>query len=267
MLVCVVTFGTLLALIIFRGMQLPFKEVPQLIHAPSTTHGFLQEASERWADPLRRNNAGDLAMQWCWRGLIRSTLRMAFPLDVVGCEHLPAEPPFVMVANHSSHMDTAVLDHLLPMAWTGRVFPLAAADKLFDKPWRSAFVAKVVNGLAMPRGRCVAQRLKVLRKRLESQKCGFIIFPEGGRSRDGAMGSFKRGVGALVAQSSVPVIPVGLSGTSQAMPVGAGLPKPSPIRVRVGVPLTFEKITHDRTGWNHIADECEQAVRSLVSES
>jgi 1-acyl-sn-glycerol-3-phosphate acyltransferase len=102
-----------------------------------------------------------------------------------------------------------------------------------------------------------------LRRRLIDEGLVFILFPEGTRIRDGTMGAFQPGIGALVAGSGVPVVPCHLDGAFDAWPATRSLPRPAPLRLRIGVPLRFDDLANDRAGWEAVTRACEAAVRAL----
>ena len=64
-----------------------------------------------------------------------------------------------------------------------------------------------------------------------------LIFPEGTRTRDGAVGELKPGFCALVRRSKLPLIPVAVDGAYDAWPRSQWLPAPQPIHVQFGPPL------------------------------
>src|SRR4051812_39891406 len=66
--------------------------------------------------------------------LARSYFRLYHRLRVEGRENLPAAPPFILVANHASHLDALALASALPRRLCGRVFPVAAGDVFFETP-------------------------------------------------------------------------------------------------------------------------------------
>jgi 1-acyl-sn-glycerol-3-phosphate acyltransferase len=68
------------------------------------------------------------------------------------------------------------------------------------------------------------------------------IFPEGTRSRDGAVAPFRTGVEFLVRRTGAPVVPVGVEGTFRAFPRGAWLPRPAKVVVRLGEPWPPERV-------------------------
>jgi len=146
----------------------------------------------------------------------------------------------------------------------GRVFPIAAGDVFFASPVRSALAALVLNALPMWRKNCGRHAMQQLRQRLVDEPCGYILFPEGGRSRDGSMRPFKTGLGMLVAGTSVPVIPCHLSGTFDAMQPGRMLPLPRKIRLRIGQAMTFLHNGNNRPEWERIVAAVEERVRQLA---
>ena len=198
-----------------------------------------------------------------WWTLVRLYLRVFHRLTIDGAEHLPAEAPFVLVANHASHLDALVLASSLRWRLRERTFPIAAGDTFFDTPVTAAFAAFALNALPMSRRHAGAHALQHLRERLVEQKCVYVLFPEGTRTRDGSMHSFKAGVGMLLAGTSVPVIPCHLSGTFNALPPHHRFPRPAKIRLRIGCPLQCAATPNDRGGWNEVAGQLEEAVRRI----
>jgi 1-acyl-sn-glycerol-3-phosphate acyltransferase len=201
--------------------------------------------------------------QAAWRVLVRSYLRGYHRLRVEGAEHLPKSAPFVMIANHSSHLDAVTLASALP--WTLRrvAFPIAAGDVFFETPAASLFSAMMLNALPMWRKRCGSHAMQELRDRLLSGPAIFILFHEGTRSRDGQMSRFKPGIGMIVAGAEVPVVPCYLEGAHRAFAPGSKLPRPVPLSLRIGPPLSFPGVKNERAGWQQIAAELEAAVAGL----
>ena len=152
---------------------------------------------------------------------------------------IPDEPPFVMIANHTSHLDALVLASVLPCRLCDRVFPVAAGDVFFNTSATSLFSATLLNALPMWRKNCGSHALKDLRRRLVDEPCGLILFPEGTRSRDGSLQAFKVGLGMLIAGTAVPVIPCHIDGAFQAfppeMPIAAPAEDPAQDRVAAGL--------------------------------
>jgi 1-acyl-sn-glycerol-3-phosphate acyltransferase len=220
--------------------------------------------SQRHASIHRESGLFEVLCNSMWIGLTRGYLRMWHRLCVTGREHLPTKPPFVVVANHSSHLDALVLNSLFSPRTHGQVFALAAGDVFFTSPVRRLFSANFLNALPVWRRQVSAKALQDLRERLLGEPCGYVLFPEGTRSRDGQMQSFKAGVGMLVAGTAVPVVPCYLHGCYEAMPPEKRLPRPRRIQITLGRPLAFEGESNDSTGWKAVAARLETAVRDLA---
>jgi 1-acyl-sn-glycerol-3-phosphate acyltransferase len=200
-----------------------------------------------------------------WQLATKSFFRLYHRLSVAAELPIPAQLPFVMIANHTSHYDALLLAAALPWRLCDRVFPVAAGDVFFNTPAMSLFAATLINALPMWRKNCGSHALTELRKRLVEDPCGLILFPEGTRSRDGKLGPFKAGLGMLTAGTAVPVIPCNLTGAFQAFPPAARVPRPRKILVRIGNPLVFDSVSNNRAGWEEIALITREAVRRLGS--
>src|SRR5689334_17872598 len=66
--------------------------------------------------------------------LARGYFRFYHRISVEGAENLPGAPPFVLVANHASHLDALALASAMPRRLCGQVFPVAAGDVFFETP-------------------------------------------------------------------------------------------------------------------------------------
>lgn len=199
-----------------------------------------------------------------WWLLVRAYLRLYHRLRIRGRHHLPGAPPFVLVANHASHLDALTLAAGLRLELCDRTHALAAGDTFFTTLWGSAFAAVALNALPIWRAKTQRNHLSVLRERLAAERCVFLIFPEGTRSRDGAMAAFKPGLGALVAGADIPVVPCHIAGAHAAMPPQARLPRPRRITLTIGRPLSFADTGNNPDGWRTIAAAAEAAVRVLA---
>jgi 1-acyl-sn-glycerol-3-phosphate acyltransferase len=198
-----------------------------------------------------------------WRVFTSGFFRLYHRLSVEPRGFVPVHPPFVIIANHTSHLDALMLASVIPYRLCDHVFPVAAGDVFFTTPAMSLFAAALINALPMWRKNCGSHALAELRKRLIDEPCGLILFPEGTRSRDGSLQPFKPGLGMLIAGTKVPVIPCYLEGAFQAFPPNARWPRPKKVRLKIGQPLVFESVVNAREGWEHIAKECRDAVERL----
>jgi 1-acyl-sn-glycerol-3-phosphate acyltransferase len=222
---------------------------------------------ERLRSLRRESGLVGVATRICWWWLVRGYFATGQRITIEGRENLPAAPPFMLVANHCSHLDVLVMATALPLKVRNHVFPIAAGDTFFETPLVSAFAAGMMNALPMWRKNAGRHAMEQLRTRLIGEPCGYILFPEGTRSRTGEMGKFRAGVGMLIAGAPAPVVPCHLEGTFLALPPDRRFPRRASIRLRIGKPLDFHEVANDRDGWDRIATELEAAVRSLARGS
>jgi 1-acyl-sn-glycerol-3-phosphate acyltransferase len=141
----------------------------------------------------------------------------------------------IVVANHSSHADSAVLLAALP-AKAKPVFG-AAADYWFDVPVRRFIATSLVGVLPVRRsGRSSYDALlAAVRPALKAGRT-VVLYPEGTRSTDGTIGEFRSGALRLARECGVPIVPVALTGTADVLPKG-GRWSPAPMQVHIGQPI------------------------------
>jgi 1-acyl-sn-glycerol-3-phosphate acyltransferase len=105
-----------------------------------------------------------------------------------------------------------------------------------------------------------------------SQGKSLCIFPEGGRSFGEEVLPFKKGVGIIALERKIPVVPVYIEGSSNALPRGAAFIKPAKIKVIFGKPFSINDInmktklpTVDE--YQFFADQLRERVVALSGEN
>jgi 1-acyl-sn-glycerol-3-phosphate acyltransferase len=227
---------------------------------PARDHGL--DSSDRLRSLSRERGLGSVVLGSAWRALVRGYLAAFHRFTAMGRENLPS-PPFVMVANHASHLDALTLSAVLRGDTARRAHALAAGDTFFTSTLSSAFSAYAMNALPVWRKRTRASEIATLRTRLVEDRLVYILFPEGTRCRDGVMGPFQPGIGALVAGSDVPVVPCFLAGAFAAWPPQRRWPRPGRLHLTIGAPIACDDLPTTRAGWEATARRCEVAVRAL----
>jgi 1-acyl-sn-glycerol-3-phosphate acyltransferase len=200
----------------------------------------------------------------CAALVIRAYLRAYQHLTIRGRENLPLDRSFVMVANHSSHLDAICLLAALPLRKLHRAFPAAAADYFFQSVPRIWLSAVMVNALPFSREAHIRQSLAICQHLLANPGNVLLIFPEGTRSRDGSIGSFRPGIGMLLAGKEIPVVPCYLDGAFRAWPKGKLLPRPRRVSLAIGTPRSFQEMESTRDSAQKVAANLEEAVRALA---
>jgi 1-acyl-sn-glycerol-3-phosphate acyltransferase len=134
-------------------------------------------------------------------------------------------PPVVFVANHSSHLDTPTILRALPLRWRRRTAVAAASDYFYNNRWVANGVALLCNTVPIVRGGGNRTGRFEHVDRLIDQRWNLIVFPEGTRSRSGELGRLHSGAAVLARQHRIPIVPIRITGTHDAMPPGRSWPK------------------------------------------
>lgn len=169
---------------------------------------------------------------WIFRYAFIVILKFFFRLKVEGLENLPQKTNFIVVANHSSFLDTLVVGAAIPK----RTYWIAMRD-LYRIFWLRWFFQLID---ALPSGSASDKAVSLL---TENKNIG--LFPEGGLSRDGKLREFRRGAALLAIKTGRPIVPCAVLGTFQAFPKGVNFPKFFvPIKVKIGKPkYLFKEFT------------------------
>jgi glycerol-3-phosphate dehydrogenase (NAD(P)+) len=181
-------------------------------------------ARERGVNPI---------VYWITRAIIQPFFHLYFRLSRIGREHIPETGPVIFAANHRSF-----LDHFIMGVCSRRPIYYVAKREIFANPLVAWFVSSL-GAFPVHRGAGDADMLETAKAILERGDC-VLMFPEGTRTRPGALGRPKRGVGRLALETGAPVVPVAMIGT-EAVRKGWMI-RPHKIRVRIGRALTFPKV-------------------------
>lgn len=162
-------------------------------------------------------------------------------VTVLGREKLDGlEPPFIVVANHSSHLDAPLVMNALPRRLSRYLAANAAADYFFDVWWRKGLTQLFFN--AFPVDRTGLRGRSGVATGLLDDGVPLLLFPEGTRSRTGGIGTFKPGAASLAISREVPCVPAAITGAHNAMPKGRNWPVSGrpPVVVTYGAPMLAE---------------------------
>jgi long-chain acyl-CoA synthetase len=199
--------------------------------------------------------------------------RLFARLRVDGLSHLrELDGPVVFAANHQSHLDVPVILAALPGRIRARVAPAMAKE--FFKPhffpaaysWRERLTnsanyylaAIYFNAFPIPQRETGARHTLQYIGTLTGDGWSVLIFPEGIRSDDDRIGTFRGGIGMIGARLDVPVVPVRLEGVNQVLHSRWKMARRGRVRVAFGAPLRLRG-----EDYAALAAEVEQAVRAL----
>lgn len=195
--------------------------------------------------------------------VLRGWLRVYHRLRVEGRENLPKQGSFILVCNHTSHLDALCLVSCIPLPRLHRTFPAAAADYFFSSLPRSFFSATLINALPFDRQLKGAESLAICGELLANDGNILILFPEGTRSTTGELGRFRSGIGRLAIDTKLPVVPCHLSGGVAAFPKGAIFPRPRPLTLRIGEPQSYAHLPENSESVREVCRDLQERVARL----
>ncbi len=170
--------------------------------------------------------------------VVRMTLTPFFlvylRMQRIGREHIPAEGPVILASNHRSFFDPFVIGTM-----TRRPVYYVAKKELFTYNRLLSWLVNALGAFPVDRGagdQDTIETAKVILGRGEI----VLMFPEGTRTRPGALGKPRRGVGRLALETGAPVVPIAIIGTEDVRK-GWRI-RPRKVRLRAGRPLHFPKV-------------------------
>jgi 1-acyl-sn-glycerol-3-phosphate acyltransferase len=182
-------------------------------------------------------------------------------VTVEGLERIDPAGKYVFASNHLSYMDTPVVLSSIPVQ-----FRFLAKEGLFRIPLLGTHL-KRAGHIPVPREdpRAAVRTLSRAADIIREHGISVLIFPEGGRSRDGALGRFKDGAAYIAIKAQVPVVPLALSGTRELLPFGSGVFHSGRVRLRIGEPIPTEGMT--LAGRRALTGTTRERIVELLSDS
>jgi len=156
----------------------------------------------------------------------------------LGVENVPATGPLILVSNHQSHLDPPAIS----VALRNRNIVSIARQGLFRVPLLGWFLRRLGSiPINEKEGDAVAIRQAI--RALGDRRC-ILIFPEGARTPDGEIHSFKRGVWLLLSRGKAAVLPVAIDGAYRAWPRTRSLPSlwRQKMAVKFGTPISHAEL-------------------------
>jgi long-chain acyl-CoA synthetase len=177
---------------------------------------------------------------------------------VVGIEHLAkVNGPALLISNHVTHIDGPLILSVLPLRW--RLGLAIAMSGEYLRNWRyppatlgwfdrlrarMAYVlgAGLFHVFSLPRQSGFRQSFAYTGEAMD-RGYSVLIFPEGTETKDGRMQSFRAGIGLLVSELNVPVIPIKLRGLFELKKKRQYFVPSGVVSVTFGEPITFPRET------------------------
>jgi 1-acyl-sn-glycerol-3-phosphate acyltransferase len=171
--------------------------------------------------------------RWLARPAFRGLFHLLGPVKITGVENVPRQGAYLIVTNHISLYDPPFVIAFWRVAPEG----VGAVD-IWQRKGQSALV-RYYGGIPIRRGEYDRRVLEKLLAVLDSGR-PLLISPEGGRSHTPGMRRAEPGVAFLVEQAGIPVVPVGVVGTTDDYLQRALHGKRPLLEMRIGVPFHLD---------------------------
>jgi 1-acyl-sn-glycerol-3-phosphate acyltransferase len=186
-------------------------------------------------------------------------------MRIEGLEKIDPRATYVFVANHRSFMDIPVLLAHIPLQ-----FRFMAKKGLFLIPFlgthlRRAGHLAVVKDSPRASLKSMTDAVRILRE----QGISVLLFPEGGRSKDGHLREFIEGAAYIAIKAGVPAIPIGMTGTREVLPMGSMQIMSGFVELKIGDPIPITSLTlKDRAVLTEtMHDKVANLLKASVSEA
>lgn len=195
---------------------------------------------------------------------LSSLSKAVFSTRVLHAERVPAVGPAILACNHLSFGDPPLIGSCLR-----RPVTFLARESLFATPGFSHLI-RSLNAVPVDRDGGGASGLRTVMGRLQAGSA-VLLFPEGTRSPDGNLQPFRSGIGLMAIRCEAPVIPIRIFGMYEAWGRHLKFPRPHPVTVKFGQPLTFrrlreEAVVADKRRLKAIYEEASQEILQAVTQ-
>ncbi|MFL6463886.1 MAG: lysophospholipid acyltransferase family protein [Bryobacteraceae bacterium] len=182
-------------------------------------------------------------------------------VHIEGLEQIDPAGSYVFIANHLSYMDTPVALAHIPVQ-----FRFLAKRGLFQIPLLGNHLSSAGH-IPVPREdpRAAVKTMQQAAEVIRQKKISLLIFPEGGRSRNGILRPFKEGGAYIAIKAGVPLVPLVMIGTREVLPYGAGIVQSGKVTLRILKPIDTQTLTlKDRA---KVTDQIREQILNELDQS
>ena len=178
-----------------------------------------------------------LLLHFLYKGPIQWFLKVFVGINFGNVRFLKEEKQFIIIANHSSHLDALSILSSLPGSIIWKVKAVAAEDYFGSNRVKSVLSNYFINTLLIKRKRTSEDKDDPIKKMLAALDYGYslIIFPEGTRGDAEQMNKIQPGIAKiLAARPNIKYLPVFMTGMAYSLPKGKRLILPYKASIHYG---------------------------------
>lgn len=185
--------------------------------------------------------------------------KIYFRWELYGLENVPTEGGAILAVNHQSALDPP----LAGSALRRKIWYLGRKSLIEKRFVEFAVFARHI--IPITRGKADLGAAKAIVRKIRGGEI-VLMFPEGTRSIDGALGPGREGIGMFISHARSDVIPCCISGSRRALTKGAVFPRPRKIRVAYGSLMRYEEFEdcpRSREGYRMISEKVMERIAAL----
>jgi 1-acyl-sn-glycerol-3-phosphate acyltransferase len=179
-------------------------------------------------------------------------------VHATGVDKLDPAGSYVFVANHASYMDIPALLSVLPQQF--RFFAKSGLYRIPFLGWHLRWAGHLPVDRSNARNSLKSMTAGA--EAIRDRSISVLLFPEGGRSAEG-LRQFQEGAAYIAIKAGVPIVPVGIVGMRDRLPIGSIHIRGGEVLVRVGTPIST-------AGWKparraELTERLHGEMRALLS--
>jgi 1-acyl-sn-glycerol-3-phosphate acyltransferase len=193
------------------------------------------------------------------RGVLRAIFRLLAPVTITGREHVPRRQAYIVAINHVSLFDPPFVG----VFWPEQLEAMGAVD-IWSRPGQN-ILARLWGGIKVHRGE---YDRAMFEKVLAALRSGYplLIAPEGGRSHAPGMQRARPGVAYLAEESGLPVVPVGIVGTTDDFWHKARRGRRPRLEMHIGKPIHLPPVEGRGAGRREARQRNADLVMQKIAE-
>jgi 1-acyl-sn-glycerol-3-phosphate acyltransferase len=209
-----------------------------------------------------RPTRSEMVVYRFFRAIAVGASRLYFPGKVYGRENLPAKGALIVAPVHRSYVDWLIVARITHRRRLRYIVK--------EEVWRSKIFGAIIEacgGFPVNRSGADREALQRCQAVLDGQE-PLVMFPEGTRRSGRQVEELKDGVAYLSLRAGVPIVPIGIGGSEQAMPRGSSFPRPRRINVVIGpaVAAPAPSAAQAGPGENAVAPRRNRVGRAGITE-
>jgi 1-acyl-sn-glycerol-3-phosphate acyltransferase len=191
-----------------------------------------------------------------FKAILRGTALVGFDFKAYGVKHIPMRGGVLIVANHQSYLDPAVLGINIR-----RPCSFLAKSELFENRIFGGTIRRL-NAFPVRQGEGDVGAVRETIRRLQDGHI-LMMFPEGGRTEDGRIAPMQGGVGLIVRRAgpNVKVVPAAIYGAYEAWPKHRKVPRCGKVRVKYGPAMSLADLKASK-----VVERIDGEIRRLFAE-